>query len=84
MEGQKEVKEEKYFHYENIGKSAITTIIGVILMAASTGLVLVSQVIELPQMNLWVMVGVFCAGVLLLFAKDKFIDIVVTKFKDKV
>lgn len=81
-----EQKEDKYFHYENIGKNIVTTTIGIVLMVCSGGLVLVSQIIVLPLLNLWLMGGVFFVGLLLLFAKDKlisYVDIVVKKKTDK-
>ncbi len=76
------VKEEKYFHIENVGKNIWTTVIGCLLMGASSGLVIYSQIVELPNMKLWVMGLVFVAGFALLFMRDKlptYIDIFTKK-----
>ncbi len=78
------VKEEKYFHYENIGKNIVTTIIGIVMMGVSGGAVMVSQFIPLPLLNLWVMAGVFTVGLLLLFAKDKLITYIDIFTKKKI
>ncbi len=63
--------EEKYFHFENVGKNIWTTLIGCAFMALSGGAVLVGQFIELPLMKLWVMAVVFTVGFALLFMRDK-------------
>ncbi len=80
MEEQKE--DGKYFHVENVAKNAVTTIIGIVLMAISAGTVLLSQFVDLPNMKLWVMGVVFIAGFALLFMRDKlgtYIDIFTRK-----
>lgn len=83
MEEQEKPKEEKYFHYENIGKSLITTITGCLMMGVGVGSIVLSQFISLPLLNIWVMSGVAVAGLLLLFAKDKLIENVIIITKNK-
>lgn len=75
MEDEKKAPtEEKYFHYENIGKSLWTTFTGSIMMVVGVGSIVLSQFIELPLLNLWVMSCISAAGLFLLFAKDKLIE----------
>jgi len=81
---EEKVKEEKYFHYENIGKNIWTTLIGSLLMAISGGLVLASQIIELPLLKIWWMVGVFTAGFALLFMRDKLPSFIESYTKKKI
>lgn len=80
--------EERYFHYENIGKSVVTTVIGIFMMAASGGTFMASWFIELPLIKGWDktlgILAVFTIGLFLLFAKDKLITNIDLFWKKKV
>lgn len=82
MEEQK--TEEKYFHFENVGKNLVTTIIGSVLMCISSAAIIMNWffptvIPPIPYIPL-VTVGVF--GFILLFMRDKakdYVDIFVKK-----
>ncbi len=85
MEEQKEVKEEKLIHIENIGKGIYTTIIGSILLGvATTGLVMnwffpALLAAPIPYLALG---AVSTIGFALLFMRDK-VSLYIDKYANK-
>lgn len=79
-----EQKEERYFHYENIGKNVYTTIAGCILIFLSIAAVVMNWFFpnKAPQIPWSGILGVGIAGFILLFLRDNaksYVDLFIRK-----
>lgn len=83
-----EQREEKYFHFENIGKNIVTTIIGCGLMALSVTAVIITWFFPnaAPPIPYTPISVVFVIGFILLFMRDRakdYVDIFIKRKIDK-
>jgi len=79
-----EEKPDRYFHIENLTKNIVTTVIGVVLMCASSGTYIATWFVALPLIEdkMYQLGLVFILGFALLFMRDKittYIDIFTKK-----
>lgn len=81
-----EQKEEKYFHYENIGKNIVTTVIGCFCMTLSIAAVIMNWFFPnvAPPIPYGPISVVFVIGFVLLFMRDKAKDYVDIFIKRKI
>ena len=82
-----EIKEDRYFHTENVSKNIVTTVIGCVLMLLSSAAICMNWFFEFKQIPIIQVSVVGAVGFMLLFMRDKissYLDVIIKKKTDKI